>query len=216
MHLTKYEKETILLTSEGDDTYSKICRDLFMEICERHDLYVDRDPTYGGRTYLEKQEYIIMAQRQKLAELQAELEAKTLQLQDVDAIVEEVSEAAYEKACEVVTETVQAETVKADIEVISDFQDEQTAPGSKLSYPIRAVIGGILDDLKEKLMVAAGKLLQRVSARLHEPAVKEANKAEIRTVAKASILERLKMKQDQSDEDPSGGPKKKKNRDQER
>ena len=35
-------------------------------------------------------------------------------ISDVDAIVEEVSEAAYEKACEVVTETVQAETVKAD------------------------------------------------------------------------------------------------------
>ena len=46
-------------------TFDKICRDLFMEICERHDLYVDRDPTYGGRTYLEKQEYIIMAQKQK-------------------------------------------------------------------------------------------------------------------------------------------------------
>ena len=55
-----------------------------------------------------------MAQKQRLAELEAELESKTLQIQDVDAIVEEVSEAAYEKACEVVTETVQAETVKGN------------------------------------------------------------------------------------------------------
>ena len=67
-------------------TFDKICRDLFLEICEKHDLYVDRDPTYGGRTYLEKQEYIIMAQKQKLAELEAELQSKTLQIQDVDAI----------------------------------------------------------------------------------------------------------------------------------
>ena len=197
-------------------TFDKLCRDLFMEICEKHDLYVDRDPTYGGRTYLEKQEYIIMAQRQKLAELEAELEAKTLKIQDVDAIVEEVSEAAYEKACEVVTETVQAETVKADIEVINDFQEEQTAPSRKISHPIKVVIGGVLDDLKERLLGVAGKLLQRVSERLHEPAVKEANKAEIKTVAKASILERLNMKQDQSDGDSSDKTKKKKNRDQER
>ena len=197
-------------------TFDKICRDLFMEICERHDLYVDRDPTYGGRTYLEKQEYIIMTQRQKLAELEAELEAKTLKIQDVDAIVEEVSEAAYEKACEVVTETVQAETMKADIEVINDFQEEQTAPSRKISHPIKVVIGGVLDDLKERLLGVAGKLLQRVSERLHEPAVKEANKAEIKTVAKASILERLNMKQDQSDGDASDKPRKKKNRDQER
>ena len=69
-------------------TFDKLCRDLFMEICERHDLYVDRDPTYGGRTYLEKQEYIIMTQRQKLAELEAELEAKTLKIQDVDAMAD--------------------------------------------------------------------------------------------------------------------------------
>ena len=192
-------------------TFDKLCRDLFMEICERHDLYVDRDPTYGGRTYLEKQEYIIMAQRQKLAELEAELEAKTLKIQDVDAIVEEVSEAAYEKACEVVTETVQAETVKADIEVINDFQEEQTAPSRKISHPIKVVIGGVLDDLKERLLGVAGMLLQRVSERLHESAVKEANKVEIKTVAKASILERLNMKQDQSDGDSSDKPKKKKN-----
>ena len=165
---------------------------------------------------MEKQEYILMAQKQRLAELEAELEAKTLKIQDVDAIVEEVSEAAYERACEVVTETVQAETVKADLEVISDFQDEQTAPGSKLSYPIRAVIGGILEDLKEKLVGATGRLLQRVSERLHEPSVKAANKKEISTVARESIMARLHMKQAGENGSPAGGTKKKKNRDQER
>ena len=59
-------------------------------------------------------------------------------------------------------------------------------------------------------------MLQRVSERLHEPTVKEANKAEIKTVARESILERLKMKQGQIGGDPSGVQKKKKNRDQER
>ena len=51
---------------------------------------------------------------------------------------------------------------------------------------------------------------------LNEPTVKEANKAEIKTVARESILERLKMKQGQIGGDPSGVQKKKKNRDQER
>lgn len=197
-------------------TFDKICRELFMEICERHDLYVDRDPTYGGRTYLEKQEYIIMAQKQRLAELEAELESKTLQIQDVDAIVEEVSEAAYEKACEVVTETVQAETVKSDLEVIDEYRSWATAPERKSSPAAKSLIGQVVDVIQSKLKNAARNLLQRVSERLHEPAVKEANKAEIKTVAKESILERLSMKQGQVGGDPSGGPKKKKNRDQER
>lgn len=197
-------------------TFDKICRDLFMEICERHDLYVDRDPTYGGRTYLEKQEYIIMAQKQRLEELEAELEAKTLKIQDVDAIVEEVSEAAYEKACEVVTETVQAETVKSDLEVIDEYRSWATAPERKSSPVAKSLIGQVVDAIQAKLKKAASTMLQRVSERLHEPTVKEANKAEIKTVARESILERLKMKQGQIGGDPSGVQKKKKNRDQER
>jgi hypothetical protein len=40
---------------------------------------------------------------------------------------------------------------------------------------------------------------------LHEPAVKEANKAEIKTAARESILERLRMKQGQVGGDSSGG-----------
>ena len=197
-------------------TFDKICRDLFMEICERHDLYVDRDPTYGGRTYLEKQEYIIMAQKQRLEELEAELEAKTLKIQDVDASVEEVSEAAYEKACEVVTETVQAETVKSDLEVIDGYRSWATAPERKSSPVAKSLIGQVVDAIQAKLKKAASTMLQRVSERLHEPTVKEANKAEIKTVARESILERLKMKQGQIGGDPSGVQKKKKNRDQER
>ena len=157
-----------------------------------------------------------MAQKQRLAELEAELESKTLQIQDVDAIVEEVSEAAYEKACEVVTETVQAETVKSDLEVIDEYRSWATAPERKSSPAARSLIGQVVDAIQTKLKKAASTLLQRVAERLHEPAVKEANKAEIKTVARESILERLKMKQGQIGGDPSGGPKKKKNRDQAR
>lgn len=157
-----------------------------------------------------------MAQKQRLEELEAELEAKTLKIQDVDAIVEEVSEAAYEKACEVVTETVQAETVKSDLEVIDEYRSWATAPERKTSPAARSLIGQVVDAIQSKLKNAARNLLQRVSERLHEPAVKEANKAEIKSVAKESILARLHMKQAQESGSPSGGPKKKKNRAQER
>lgn len=191
-------------------TFDKICRELFMEICERHDLYVDRDPTYGGRTYLEKQEYIILAQKQKLEELQTELETKTLQLQDVDAIVEEVSEVAYAKACEVVTETVQAETVKSDIAAIDNYKS-QIAAGTS-SPNAKSLAAKVLDGVRSKLKEAASFVLQKVAARLQEPTVKEANKAEIRTAAKESILARLRMKQEQ----PAAPAGKKKKRDMER
>ena len=61
-------------------TFDKMCRDLLFEICEKHDLYLRKDPSYGGRAYMEKQEYIIAQQKKKLAEMEAALEAATLKL----------------------------------------------------------------------------------------------------------------------------------------
>ena len=83
-------------------TFDKICRDLLFEICENHDLYMQREVTSGGREYLEKQQYILQARAEELAKAEAALEAATLKLEDVEAISAEVSEAAYEKAIEVV------------------------------------------------------------------------------------------------------------------
>ena len=40
----------------------------------------------------------------------------------------EVAEKAYEKACEVVTETVNEETIKADIDIVNDYHEWLTAP----------------------------------------------------------------------------------------
>ena len=43
---------------------------------------------------------------------------------------------------------------------------------------------------------AASKVLEAVRARLHEPAVREANMAVIRTTAKDSLLKKLKENQE--------------------
>ena len=66
-----------------------------------------------------------------------------------------------------------------------------TVPERRSSPEAKTLIGKVLDAVQSKLKNAARNILQRVSERLHEPAVKEANKAEIKSVAKKSILERL-------------------------
>ena len=126
--------------------------------------------------------------------------------------MEEVSEAAYEKACEVVAETVQAETVKADLEVIDDYRTWATAPERKSSPEAKTLIGKVLDAVQNKLKNAARNILQRVSERLHEPAVKEANKAEIKSVTKKSIMEKLHMARQEVAAQPASTPKKKLNK----
>ena len=76
-------------------TFDKICRELLFEICENHDLYMQREVTSGGREYLEKQQYILQARAEELAKAEATLEAVTMKLEDADTVAAEVAEAAY-------------------------------------------------------------------------------------------------------------------------
>ena len=60
-------------------TFDSICRELLLNICEEHGLSVEREAIYGGQASREKNDYIIQAQREKIAELErrnAELTAE--------------------------------------------------------------------------------------------------------------------------------------------
>ena len=87
-------------------TFDAICRELLFEIAEKHGLHFEREPSYGGRSYLEKQDYILMKQKEKLARREQKLEELTLKIEDVDSLIDEVSSVAYDKAVELVTDEV--------------------------------------------------------------------------------------------------------------
>lgn len=56
--------------------FDAACRALLFDICKNHGLHLDEEPTYGGRAYLEKQDYIRMKQKEQIQE-----QAGLLQLQ---------------------------------------------------------------------------------------------------------------------------------------
>ena len=74
------------------------CRKLFISICQKHGLDIDVEPVYGGASYLEKQDFIIMNQQKRIDEKQAILEGLMMKIEDVNAVVEEAVDLAYEKA----------------------------------------------------------------------------------------------------------------------
>lgn len=47
--------------------YDSACRVLLFDIAEQHGLHLDREPEYGGRKYLEKQDYILAKQKEQIA-----------------------------------------------------------------------------------------------------------------------------------------------------
>lgn len=95
-------------------TFDAMCREILFQICERYDLQLDCEPIYGGKVYLEKNDYIIEKQKQVMAEKEQALSEITMKLEDAESLVEEIADTAYEKACEVIAETVFAETQKQD------------------------------------------------------------------------------------------------------
>ena len=95
--------------------FDAVCRTLLFDISRKHGIHLEQEPSYGGRAYLEKQDYILMKQKEKLVQQEQKLEELTLKIENVDSLIDEVSSVAYDKVGEVVTDTVRQETHKEDI-----------------------------------------------------------------------------------------------------
>ena len=54
-------------------TFDAACREMLFDICRNHGLHLDYEPEYGGRVYLEKQDYILMRQKERMVEQDREI-----------------------------------------------------------------------------------------------------------------------------------------------
>ena len=61
-----------------------------------------------------------MKQKEQLTAQEQKLEELTLKIEDVETLLDDVSDVAYDKAVEVVTDTVRQETHKEDIRLIEE------------------------------------------------------------------------------------------------
>ena len=173
-------------------SFDEECRKLFISICQKHGLEIDVEPVYGGVSYLEKQDYILMNQQRRIAAKQAILDGLVMKIEDVNAVVEEAVDLAYEKACEVVTERVKEETVKHDLDVVKDYGEMlQKKPKEKLSDSHKVIAAKIVNAIVTKLEKASQALLGNIVAALHEPKAKAKAKEQIKEQARASIREKL-------------------------
>ena len=170
-------------------TFDKYCKSLLHEIAKKHGLKIEEKPEYDGRAYLEKQDYILMKQKERIANQEKKLEELEITISDTEKFVEKISDVAYEKAVEVVTEKVVEETHNADFEMIEDLKKAITAPESKNKPEVKKIAGQVLDRLMGRFQGFTRKISEKLSKALRNPAVKERAKEPI----KASILEELKQ-----------------------
>ena len=102
-------------------TFDLICRNLLLDICREQGLEIEEEPEYGGKKYLEKQEFIIQAQKEKIVRQEQKIKDQEEKIMDNETLIDEVAEIAYDKAVEVVTEKVRVQTQEEDIRILDQL-----------------------------------------------------------------------------------------------
>jgi len=172
-------------------SFDAICRTMLFEICAQHGLLLDREPEYGGRDYLEKQDYILAKQKEKLTQQETALQEITLKLEDTERLLEDIAEKAYEQACKAVAETVCQETQKQDLAVLNRYQNWIMDPERRFSRKKRDILNECLDTARHLIRKAAGRILERVHGLLQDPKIKQYHKEQLKERTRESLNQRL-------------------------
>lgn len=183
-------------------TFDAACRTMLFDICKRHGLHLDQEPEYGGRAYLEKQDYILMKQKEKLAvqdqqieAKEAELEVITIRIFDTEAFVEEVADVAYEKAVEAVTDTIWEEVRNEDFEIIANTR-ESLFRSYKFTPDAAQLIEAVFSDIMDRFKGMTQHISERLASIFRSPK----KKSEIKEPIKESIRDRLARSQKRADD----------------
>ena len=173
------------------------CRKLFLDIGQKNGVEPEYEPEYGGASYLEKQDYIIENQQKRIAKMQAALDDITLKVLDMENMVEQIADDAYEKACEVVADTVAEHTRAEDIAELRSYKKWLTSDERKTPKDKRDFVGKCLDNLEARFRKMAQAVAKKVLGALQSPQIKEQKKEEIKERARVSVRERLAEHQKQ-------------------
>ena len=188
-------------------TFDAACRKMLFDIAKRHGLELEEEAEYGSRKYLEKQDFILAKQKELLSAQQNRLDELTLKVSDMETLLEDVSAAAYDKAVEVVTETVRTETRKEDMRMIEDTKKWVLSPERKAPQATREYTAKHLDGVLNKFL----KTMQTASARLQKallkPEVRQKGKEQVKEKARDSVLQLLnRLQAEQAQRKPSAPP----------
>lgn len=194
-------------------SFDSFCRNLFLDICDRYRLDIEREPTYGGRKYLEKQEYIIEKQREELSagreqldRASAELATASGKLDDTRALLDELAETAYNSAAEVLTEKIVQEVHSAGLGMIKDFQRKLLSGDSVLTPGQKKAVPQIFAGLTSGLASLTAKITERIRKLVHDRSFKDEIRQSIASRSRKSILEMLENFKKKTSDSQAAGP----------
>ena len=110
-----------------------------------------------------------------------------MKIEDVEALIDEVAEIAYDKAVEVVTNTVKIETHKEDIRLVEQSKAWVLSPERKASKKECEYAAKRLDVVITKITNAMKSTIQKI----HTTLIRKEGVEQIKKKARTSILEKL-------------------------
>ena len=165
-------------------------RNVYVSIAEKYGVTIEKVPL-EGKTHLEKNDFILSRQAEEIARKQAELDELTLKVSDLDKLVTEVAEAAYDRAVESVSNTVYEATITANVSIIEDYAREITKPEHGCPPERTPFAKKLLHGLVELMKRKTTELADVVKKVLSDPETRKKNQDEIAETAKASFREKL-------------------------
>lgn len=193
-------------------SFDSMCRELLLNICEEHGLDVEREAIYGGQANRDKNDYIIEAQQERIAELEkrnAELTAdneaqsrllsqatakwqeKSQQLADADTLIEDITDTVYREAVAAVAIEAIRETQREQLHLLEQQDVRALSPETKLRDKERRLLHDWLTDTAKRLKQHTQPILQKVLEKLKLPDMRAKMKARIKEQAKPTVRELL-------------------------
>ncbi len=193
-------------------TFDSMCRELLLGICREHGLEVETEAIYGGQASREKNDYIIEAQQEKIAELErrnveltadneektrliaaksAELDDKLEKLSDADTALDAVSDVAYRQAISVVTAMAVKETQRADREEITALMKRVDSPEIHMWKKERSLVINWLDQARHAISDTAKQVFERVVTVFKRPEVRTSVREKIKEKARPAVHDLL-------------------------
>ena len=170
-------------------------RQHFIMKCHKFGIEVESEAIYGGRQYLEKQDYIIQKQQEKIAEKEQKIRELEEKILDSETLIQEVSAIAYEKAVEIVSDKAREEVLNTAEEQIEIYKEWLSSPDRKASEKMRNYAISQMESLGKNIRSAIRKLSSRLKEIFKQPEVKKEMTEMIERKSRASVLQKLQEKQ---------------------
>ena len=158
-------------------------------------IEVESEAIYGGRQYLEKQDYIIQKQQEKIAEKEQKIKELEEKILDSETLIQEVSAVAYEKAVEIVSDKAREEALNTAEKQIEIYKEWLSSPDRMASEKMRNYAICQMESLGKNIRSAILKLSGRLKEIFRKPEVKKEMTEMIEKKSRASVMERLQEKQ---------------------